>query len=112
MDLDVFIWSCFFNVCIVDVVVVIHILLWDVFIGYYAVVTYMCYPRLVFYIILNLHIFALLVKNSWFQVTCGGELAIMFVDTLVKAALPYNEETFGQSSLIVKSYYFFISLTC
>ncbi|KAF2948566.1 hypothetical protein DAI22_01g045200 [Oryza sativa Japonica Group] len=37
-----------------------------------------------------------LVQLKHGQVTCGGELAIMFVDTLVKAALPYNEETFDR----------------
>lgn len=31
-----------------------------------------------------------------FQVTCGGELAVLFVDTLITAELPYSEQTFGQ----------------
>ncbi|PRQ52241.1 hypothetical protein RchiOBHm_Chr2g0153331 [Rosa chinensis] len=30
------------------------------------------------------------------QVTCGAELAALFVDTLVKARCPYDDETLGQ----------------
>jgi len=37
-----------------------------------------------------------LVQLKHGQVTCGGELAVLFVDTLVTGELPYNEETFGQ----------------
>uniref|UniRef100_A0A0D9UX44 Golgi to ER traffic protein 4 homolog n=1 Tax=Leersia perrieri TaxID=77586 RepID=A0A0D9UX44_9ORYZ len=37
-----------------------------------------------------------LVQLKHGQVTCGGELAVMFVDTLVKGALPYYEETFDR----------------
>lgn len=30
------------------------------------------------------------------QVTCGTELAVMFVDTLVKGKIPYDDDTLGQ----------------
>lgn len=31
-----------------------------------------------------------------FQITCGAELAVLFVETLVKAKIPYDDETLGQ----------------
>ncbi|KAL6847980.1 hypothetical protein ACP4OV_022108 [Aristida adscensionis] len=37
-----------------------------------------------------------LVQLKHGQVTCGAELAVLFVDTLVNGALPYNEQTFGR----------------
>ncbi|XP_062193532.1 protein GET4-like isoform X2 [Phragmites australis] len=37
-----------------------------------------------------------LVQLKHGQVICGAELAILFVDTLVKGGLPYNEETFDR----------------
>ena len=36
---------------------------------------------------------------QYFQVTCGAELAILFVETLVKGKFPYDDNTLGQSSL-------------
>ncbi|KAK6781890.1 hypothetical protein RDI58_019686 [Solanum bulbocastanum] len=35
------------------------------------------------------------------QVTCGSELALLFVETLVKGKVSYNEETLGKSALMV-----------
>ncbi|TVU21713.1 hypothetical protein EJB05_31367 [Eragrostis curvula] len=37
-----------------------------------------------------------LVQLKHGQVTCGAELAVMFVDTLIKGGLPYNEENFDR----------------
>lgn len=31
-----------------------------------------------------------------FQITCGAELALMFVETLVKGKVPCNDESLGQ----------------
>ena len=30
-----------------------------------------------------------------FQVTCGGELAVLFVETLVKGKVPYDDNSLG-----------------
>ncbi|RVW22411.1 hypothetical protein CK203_111202 [Vitis vinifera] len=38
---------------------------------------------------------------QYFQVTCGAELAILFVETLVKGKFPYDDNTLGQSSLLM-----------
>lgn len=35
------------------------------------------------------------------QVTCGSELALLFVETLVKGEVSYNEETLGKYALNV-----------
>ncbi|OVA02801.1 Uncharacterized protein family UPF0363 [Macleaya cordata] len=37
-------------------------------------------------------------------VTCGGELALLFVDTLVKGKFPYNEETVGRVRKIYEEF--------
>lgn len=34
------------------------------------------------------------------QVTCGSELALLFVETLVKGKVSYYEETLGKSGLM------------
>lgn len=31
------------------------------------------------------------------QVTCGAELAVLYVETLIKGSYPYNNETLGLS---------------
>lgn len=31
-----------------------------------------------------------------FQLTCGAELALLFVETLVKGKYPYDEDTLGE----------------
>ena len=33
---------------------------------------------------------------STFQITCGSELAVLFVDTLVKGKVPYDDNTLGE----------------
>ncbi|KAM3347189.1 hypothetical protein ACQJBY_021262 [Aegilops geniculata] len=38
------------------------------------------------------------------QVTCGAELAVLFVDTLVKGQFPYNEETFDRVRKIYEAF--------
>ncbi|KAI9124630.1 hypothetical protein K1719_004552 [Acacia pycnantha] len=38
------------------------------------------------------------------QVTCGGELALLFVETLVKAKIPYNNETLDRLENIYKAF--------
>jgi hypothetical protein len=39
-----------------------------------------------------------------FQVTCGGELAVLFVDTLITGELPYSEQIFGQFFSFIKEH--------
>lgn len=44
-----------------------------------------------------------------FQVTCGAELAVLFVETLVKGKIPYDDETLGQfltCDLVLYAYQF------
>lgn len=36
------------------------------------------------------------VQMTRFQVTCGSELAVLFVETLVKAKIPYDDDSLGQ----------------
>uniref|UniRef100_A0A3B6EBN3 Golgi to ER traffic protein 4 homolog n=1 Tax=Triticum aestivum TaxID=4565 RepID=A0A3B6EBN3_WHEAT len=38
------------------------------------------------------------------QITCGAELAVLFVDTLVKGQCPYNEETFDRVRKIYEAF--------
>lgn len=33
---------------------------------------------------------------NYFQVTCGAELAVLFVEALVKGKFPYDDDTVGQ----------------
>jgi hypothetical protein len=39
-----------------------------------------------------------------FQVTCGGELAVLFVETLITGEFPYSEQIFGQFSYFIKQH--------
>ena len=46
------------------------------------------------------------------QVTCGAELAMMFVDTLVKGKLPYSDDILGKfffDSLYAFSIHWYLS---
>jgi hypothetical protein len=38
------------------------------------------------------------------QVTCGAELAILFVESLIKGKFPYNNETLGRVSMIFEAF--------
>jgi hypothetical protein len=35
------------------------------------------------------------VSSLYLKVTCGSELALLFVETLGKGKIPYDDETFG-----------------
>lgn len=42
--------------------------------------------------------FLLMYTYKHFQVTCGAELGVLFVDILVKGKFPCDDETIGQLS--------------